>query len=54
MLLMLIEKQDETEVVPQELVAVTQIEPPAVPEVTLIAVVPCPELMVHPVGTTHA
>lgn len=39
-LLMFIDRQEATDVVPQEFVAVTHIEPPAEPEVTLIAVVP--------------
>jgi hypothetical protein len=40
---------------PQELPAVTEMLPfwPAVPQVTVIAVVPCPAVIVHPVGTAH-
>jgi len=41
--------------VPQELLAVTLIFPfcPALPEVTVIDVVPAPDVMVHPAGTVH-
>jgi hypothetical protein len=41
--------------VPQELPAVTVILPfwPALPEVTVIELVPVPPITVHPVGTTH-
>ena len=45
--------QDDEEVTPQILVAVTQIFPPDVPEVAMMAVLPCPEVMVHPDGTVH-
>lgn len=37
--------------VPQAFEAVTEIVPPAVPAVTEMLVVPCPELIVHPAGT---
>lgn len=36
---------------PQLLFAVTEIFPDAFPNVTLIEVVPCPELIVEPTGT---
>ena len=39
--------------VAQILLAVTQIFPPVVPDVTEMDVVPCPELMVHPEGTVQ-
>jgi hypothetical protein len=52
-LVMLTEKQDAVEVMPQALVAVTQMFPLAVPAVATILVLPCPEVMVHPVGTVH-
>jgi hypothetical protein len=40
---------------PQLLLATTVIFPfwPGVPAVTLMEVLPCPELIVHPVGTVH-
>ena len=37
----------------QPLESLTQIEPPVPAEVTVIDVVPCPAVMVHPVGTDH-
>ena len=42
--------------VPQELVAVTVIFPfcPVVPVVAVIEVVPCPEVILQPAGTTQA
>ena len=41
--------------VPQELVAVTVISPfwPLAPEVTVMALVPAPDVMVHPAGTVQ-
>ena len=39
--------------VAQALLAVTQISPPVVPDVTEMDVVPCPELIVHPDGTVQ-
>lgn len=39
--------------VPQVFDAVTQMFPPVAPKVTVILVVPCPELMVAPPGTVH-
>ena len=43
------------ELVPQLLPAVTLMFPfcPAVPVVTVIEVVPCPAVMLQPVGTVH-
>jgi hypothetical protein len=38
---------------PQPLSAVTQTLPAVEPTVTLIEVVPCPELITHPLGTVH-
>jgi hypothetical protein len=40
---------------PQLLLATTVIFPfcPGVPAVTVMEVLPCPELIVHPVGTVH-
>jgi hypothetical protein len=46
-----ISEHEAPEVTPQLLVAVTQMLPPTVPDVTIIAFVPCPEVIVHPVGT---
>lgn len=40
--------------VPHEFDAVTQIFPPVAPKVTVMLVVPCPELIVAPDGTVHA
>jgi len=39
---------------PQPLVATAVIRPAVVPAVTVIAGVPCPDVMVHPVGTVQA
>jgi hypothetical protein len=41
------------ELVPQVFEAVTQMFPPVAPKVTVILVVPCPELMVAPPGTVQ-
>jgi hypothetical protein len=41
------------DMMPHELVAVTQILPPEVPDVTIILVLPWPEVMLHPVGTVQ-
>lgn len=41
------------EVMLQALVAVTQIAPLVLPEVTVIELVPCPAAMVQPVGTVQ-
>jgi hypothetical protein len=38
---------------PQELVAVTQMFPVEVPALTPIELLPCPEMMYHPLGTVH-
>ena len=38
---------------PHELQACTVIDPPPPEAVTLMAVVPCPEMRVHPGGTAH-
>jgi hypothetical protein len=46
-------KQDGAEMIAQEFVAVTHILPLAAPEVATMLVVPCPAVMVHPVGTVH-
>ena len=45
----------EARLVPQELVAVTEMFPfcPAAPEVTVIEFVPAPLVTVHPVGTVQ-
>ena len=43
----------EDALVPQPLDAVTDIDPEADPKVTFMLVVPCPEVMVEPVGTVH-
>ena len=39
--------------VPQEFPAVTVMLPPAVPDVTVIEMVPCPPVIAHPAGTAH-
>jgi hypothetical protein len=52
-LVMLTATQVEGEIMPHELVAVTHMFPLAVPDVTTMLVVPCPEVMAHPVGTVH-
>jgi hypothetical protein len=51
--LMLTLMQVAVEVMLQEFVAVTQMVPFALPEVTVIASVPCPAVIVQPVGTVH-
>jgi hypothetical protein len=38
---------------PHSLEGVTEIVPPVLPTVTVMELVPCPLLMVHPAGTTH-
>lgn len=38
---------------PQKLPAVTVTLPPAIPEVAVMDVVPCPDVMVQPAGTPH-
>ena len=43
----------EAALVPQPLVAVTEILPAALPEVTVTDMEPCPAVMVHPAGTDH-
>jgi hypothetical protein len=45
--------QEEEDVTPQKLVAVTQMLPPPVPEVTVSRLEPCPPVMIHPEGTVH-
>lgn len=52
-MLMLTAMQVDVEVMPQALLAVTQRLPPALPDVTTILSVPCPEVIVHPLGTVH-
>ena len=39
--------------VPQTFCAATVKAPPAVPAVTVRVAVPCPAVMVHPLGTVH-
>jgi hypothetical protein len=52
-LLMVTSVHDCEEIVPHEFCAVTQILPALLPEVTLMEAVPCPLLMVQPVGTVQ-
>jgi hypothetical protein len=51
--LMLTATQVADEVMLQAFVAVTQTFPPPVPLVTTMLSVPCPEVIVHPVGTVQ-
>jgi hypothetical protein len=46
-------RQEDEEVIPQALVAVTHISPLVLLEVTMIPLVPCPEVMVQPEGTAQ-
>jgi hypothetical protein len=46
-------RQLAEEFTPQTLVAVTQMLPPLVPDVTMIVFEPCPDVIVHPVGTVQ-
>jgi hypothetical protein len=43
----------DAELLKQVLESVTQMLPPADPTVTVMEVVPCPEVIVHPVGTVQ-
>jgi hypothetical protein len=52
--MMLTAVQVAVEVTLHELVAVTQILPLPVPEVTVMVLPPCPPVMVHPEGTVQA
>jgi hypothetical protein len=47
------EVHEAVEVSPQELSAVTQMLPLALPAITLTVVVPCPEVIIHPVGNVQ-
>ena len=38
---------------PQSFFAITEIVPPALPEVTVISLVPAPAVMDHPLGMDH-